>query len=205
MTTTEPSGRVPRRPSEGASSLGAGPAATATTRIALIHALVHSIAPVADEARAPVASNARVMNLLDDSLSADLARDGGGLDERMHERFIALAGYAVDTGAQGILYTCSAFGPCIESVKRRFGRLPVLKPNEAMIEDAVREGRHIGLLATLCADARRRCPKSFRPDAHLRPAFVDGALAALTHGHARRARSAHRTSGAAHCAPTDAT
>src|SRR6059036_1540528 len=106
-------------------------------RVALIHALVHSMAPVNDELQRRWPECER-MNLLDDSLSADLARDGGGLDERMHERFIALAGYAIDTGAQGILYTCSAFGPCIESVKRRFGAVPVLKPNEAMIEDAVR-------------------------------------------------------------------
>ena len=182
MTTTEPSGGVPRRPAEGASSPGGGPAATATTRIALIHALMHSIAPVADEL-ARQWPQCTVMNLLDDSLSADLARDGGGLDERMHERFIALAGYAVDTGAQGILYTCSAFGPCIESVKRRFGRLPVLKPNEAMIEDAVRAGRHIGLLATF-APTLSSMPEEFPPDVHLRPAFVDGALAALNHGHA---------------------
>jgi hypothetical protein len=127
------------------------------TRIALIHALAHSIAPVNEEI-ARQWPQCTVMNLLDDSLSADLARDGGGLDERMHERFLALAGYAVETGAQGILYTCSAFGPCIESVKRRYGALPVLAPNEAMIDDAVRAGRHIGLPAR-CASAagvRRR-------------------------------------------------
>jgi Asp/Glu/hydantoin racemase len=153
-----------------------------TTRIALIHALVHSIAPVNEEL-AQQWPQCTVMNLLDDSLSADLARDGGGVDERMTERFLALAGYAVETGAQGILYTCSAFGPCIEAVKRRYGALPVLTPNEAMIDDAVRDGKHIGLLATF-APTLSSMPEEFPPDVQLRPALVEGALAALNHGRA---------------------
>ena len=66
----------------------------AATRIALIHALAHSIAPVNEEL-ARQWPQCTVMNLLDDSLSGDLARDGGGLDERMHERFVTLAAYAV--------------------------------------------------------------------------------------------------------------
>jgi aspartate/glutamate racemase len=151
-------------------------------RITLIHALKHSIVPI-EASFARLWPDARLMNLLDDSLSADLARDGGGLDEAMHERFITLARYAIDTGAQGILYTCSAFGPCIESVKRRFGTLPVLKPNEAMIDDAVREGRHIGLLATF-APTLSSMPDEFPPDVHLRPALVENALGALGHGRA---------------------
>jgi len=80
------------------------------------------------------------MNLLDDSLSADLARSGG-LDAAMTARFVALADYAVGTGAQAILFTCSAFGPCIDEVKRRHAALPVLKPNEAMVDEAVALGR----------------------------------------------------------------
>jgi hypothetical protein len=62
------------------------------------------------------------MNLLDDSLSADLARSAGGLDARMTARFVALAAYAIGTGAQGILFTCSAFGPCIDAVGAQWPR-----------------------------------------------------------------------------------
>ena len=74
------------------------------TRIALIHALSHSVAPI-NEAFARDWPEAVRMNLLDDSLSADLARNGKGLDAAMHERFQRLAQYAVDCGAQGILFT----------------------------------------------------------------------------------------------------
>ena len=88
------------------------------------------------------------MNLLDDSLSADLARSGRGLDEVMHRRFETLGDYAVSTGAEAILFTCSAFGPCIEACARDLAPMPVLKPNEAMIEQAAGVGRRIGLLAS---------------------------------------------------------
>lgn len=111
------------------------------TRIALLHALSHSVAPInaAFERDWPEAVR---MNLLDDSLSADLARSGKGLDAAMHERFQRLAQYAVDTGAEGILFTCSAFGSCVEAVARRHAGIPVLKPNEAMVAEAAQgQGR----------------------------------------------------------------
>jgi hypothetical protein len=86
-----------------------------SARVALIHALAHSVAPVNAEFERTWPECVR-MNLLDDSLSADLARQGA-LDARMTGRFLALAEYALGTGAAGILFTCSAFGPCIDAVR----------------------------------------------------------------------------------------
>src|SRR6266508_3017186 len=106
-------------------------------RVALIHALAHSVAPVNAEFDR-VWPDCERMNLLDDSLSTDLARSETGLDERMTARLVALAGYAIDAGAQGILFSCSAFGPCIDVVAQRWPDIPVLKPNEAMVADAAR-------------------------------------------------------------------
>jgi hypothetical protein len=123
----------------------------AAPRIALIHALRHSTGPIA-EAFARLWPRPFLMNLLDDSLSADLAGEGQ-LTPAMTGRFLALAAYARRAGAQAILFTCSAFGPCIEAVKAAHPDIPVLKPNDAMIEaalDAAPSGR-IGLLATFPA------------------------------------------------------
>ena len=111
-------------------------------RITLVHALKHSIAPI-EASFAGLWPDARLMNLLDDSLSADLARDGG-LTDAMTGRFLALGRYAASTGADAILFTCSAFGRCIDAVAREHAPMPVLKPNEAMIEQAVAQGRRIG-------------------------------------------------------------
>ena len=119
-------------------------------RIALIHALTHSIAPI-NEAFAQMWPDAVRVNLLDDSLSADLAANNGVADEAMHQRFLTLADYAVNGGADGILFTCSAFGSCIERAAHAHANIAVLKPNEAMISEAMTavsgSSQAIGLIA----------------------------------------------------------
>jgi hypothetical protein len=151
-------------------------------RIALIHALKHSIAP-SEAAFAELWPEARIANLLDDSLSADLARESG-LTAEMTERFLTLARYARRAGADGILFTCSAFGPCIEACAADLAPMPVLKPNEAMIEEAVRlagpNGR-IGLIATF-APTLRTMPAEFPAGTDVTPLLAEGALAALDGG-----------------------
>ncbi|MHB1198651.1 MAG: aspartate/glutamate racemase family protein [Polaromonas sp.] len=149
-------------------------------RIALIHALSHSVAPI-NEAFARDWPEATRMNLLDDSLSADLAASGHGLDAAMHARFARLAQYAVDCGSDAILFTCSAFGSCIEAVARQHAPLPVLKPNEAMIADAVASGQRIGLVATF-RPTLDSMPPEFPVGVTLDCALAAGALEALNAG-----------------------
>lgn len=154
-----------------------------TTRIALIHALAHSVAPI-NAVMAREWPQAQRMNLLDDSLSADLASGHGGLNADMHQRFETLAAYAERTGAQAILFTCSAFGPCIEAVAARRPQMPVLKPNEAMIAEAVaavQSGGRIGLVASF-APTLQSLPAEFPADTDLRTALADGAMEALNAG-----------------------
>jgi hypothetical protein len=148
-------------------------------RIALIHALKHSLQPI-ESSFARLWPDVRLMNLLDDSLSADLARDGR-LTDAMTERFLALGRYVVSTGADAILFTCSAFGPCIEAVARAHAPMPVLKPNEAMIEQAARSGRKVGLLSTF-APSLASMPREFPASVELVPKLAEGALAALDRG-----------------------
>src|SRR5206468_7696803 len=148
-------------------------------RITLIHALKHSIVPI-EASFARLWPDARLMNLLDDSLSADLARDGG-LCDAMTERFLKLGRYAAGTGSDAILFTCSAFGPCIEAVARAHAPMPVLKPNEAMIEQAVARGRRVGLLSTF-PPTLVSMPPEFPASIQIVPKLADGALAALDRG-----------------------
>lgn len=114
-------------------------------RIALVHATPVAIEPIVSAFK-QLWPQARTTNLLDDSLSADLARDAK-LTEHMKERFVTLARYVRGGGADAILFTCSAFGPAIEAARAAVD-VPVLKPNEAMLDEALAAGTHIGLLAT---------------------------------------------------------
>jgi aspartate/glutamate racemase len=157
-------------------------------RIALIHALAHSIAPINTALEQDWPGVVR-MNLLDDSLSADLARNvkagGVGLNAAMHARFQNLAQYAVDTGANGILFTCSAFGPCIEAVARQHSGIPVSKPNEAMVAEAAaliaQHGGKLGLLSTF-GPTLQSMPPEFPAAMSLELGLAEGALDALNRG-----------------------
>ncbi len=148
-------------------------------RIALIHALRHSPPPI-EAAFRELWPEAQLMNLLDDSLSADLARVGR-LTPAMTDRFLTLSRYAKGTGADAILFTCSAFGPCIDAVVKELAPMPVLKPNEAMIEEALQAGTRIGLLATF-PGTLISMPQEFPANVTLITQLAEGALAALDRG-----------------------
>jgi hypothetical protein len=154
-------------------------------RIALIHALKHSVAPI-EEAFSRLWPEAQLANLLDDSLSADLAREGA-LTPAMTQRFLDLSRYAVRCGADGILFTCSAFGPCIDVCAAELAPIPVLKPNEAMIEEAIASSgplARIGLLATF-APTLATMPAEFvaiSPGVRVQPCLAAAALEALDRG-----------------------
>ena len=115
------------------------------SRITLIHATPVAVEPIVDAFKR-LWPEARTTNLLDDSLSADLAAVGR-LTDKMIERFVTLARYAHGCGAHAVLFTCSAFGPAIEAAQAALN-IPVLKPNEAMLNEALAAGNRIGLLAT---------------------------------------------------------
>src|SRR6266849_3146905 len=99
-------------------------------RIALIHAITAAIAPV-HEAFAKLWPKAEYTDLLDTALLVDREREGE-LTPAMTRRIGALAEYAAGTGA-----AAAARSP-----------LPVLKPNEAMFDAAMKAGKRIGMLAT---------------------------------------------------------
>ncbi|MEM5433310.1 Hydantoin racemase [Cupriavidus taiwanensis] len=115
------------------------------TRIQLIHATAVAIPAIAESFQR-LWPEAETANLLDDSLS-DALRDTPVDAPLIIARFKALTQYGVDCGAEGILFTCSAFGAAIEAAQAA-SSVPVLKPNEAMIDEALFSGTRIALVAT---------------------------------------------------------
>jgi len=157
------------------------------TRIVLIHAVEVAMRPVEAAMREHWPA-AQCSNLLDDALPRDLEA-AGTLTPEITGRIAALGRYAVGSGAQGVLFTCSAFGKAIDDAAKSLS-IPVLKPNEAMFETALDAGGLIGMLATFEPsidsmtrefddEARRR-----EVSAQLHTVYVPGALDALKSGDA---------------------
>jgi len=154
-------------------------------RIALIHATTIAIDPirVAFAAQWP---NAEPINILDDSLSPDRAKVAE-IPAALTDRIVALTKYAVSTGSEAVLFTCSAFGRAIEHAATTVG-VPVLKPNEAMFEAAIRKGGKTAMLYTF-PPARDGMEVEFReeaekinPDASISSFLVEGAIEAVRAG-----------------------
>jgi len=66
-------------------------------------------------------------------------------------------------------------------VARAHAPMPVLKPNEAMIEQAAAQARRVGLLSTF-APTLASMPSEFPASIELVPKLAEGALAALDRG-----------------------
>ena len=176
-------------------------------RIALIHATALAVDPIA-QAFIRHWPQARRMNLLDDSLSVDHA-EAGQLTPAMVRRFVDLAGYAKGTGCNAILFTCSAFGPAIEAAGEAV-RLPTLKPNQAMFEQALdgcaTAGGKLGLVATfeasipsMSAELLQMAKQRGKP-IELHAEFVAGAMQDLAEGragqhHEKVAQAARKLAG----------
>jgi len=154
-------------------------------RIVLIHAVTAAIQPILDAFKKGW-PEAEVSNLLDDGLTGALSREGG-LTPLIVQRICDLATYAAGTGADGILFTCSAFTPAMDVARQRV-TIPVLKPDEAMIATALEAGSRIGVVATLPATAPTQAAQLYAAAAEqgktiqVTTAAVPDALEALNAG-----------------------
>lgn len=133
--------------------------------VALIHATPAAMAPAvaAFGERFPQAG---LWHLLDDRLVSDAER-AGGLVPPLRRRMLSLIGHAVAGGADGVLLTCSMYGPVARLAAQLWDR-PVTGSDEAMYERVAAERPArvavLGSLETAVADSADR----------LRGALADG-------------------------------
>src|SRR5688572_23318232 len=131
--------------------------------------------------------SARIANLLDDGLFTWVR--AAGVVPEMYGVFRTLTRYMVSRGADGILFTCSAFREVIDACIAEFD-LPIFKPNDAMIEQALELGSRIAVVATVgptipSISAEIEQMAAARGQAvQLVPHVVDGAFDALAAGDA---------------------
>lgn len=108
---------------------------TTPPRIALISAVPAAIGP-ATAALDELYPEAEVWNILDDRLLVD-ADERGGLDDALRARMTRLIDHALAEGADGVLLTCSLYGPVASELRRT---APVLAPDEAAFAEIADAG-----------------------------------------------------------------
>ena len=116
-----------------------------TPCIAIIHATRNAVTAIEDTF-AQLWPEVEIVSLLDEYLSKELAKVGS-LNDALTDRIARLAQFGIAGGADAILYSCSAFGKAIEAARASID-IPVLKPNEAMLTEALAAGSHIRVVAT---------------------------------------------------------
>jgi hypothetical protein len=114
-------------------------------RIFLVHPTPLAMPPV-DEAFKLLWREAQVLNLLDESLYADVGPNGE-LTPGLYARVANLFRHAEASGADGIVFSGSTFGPAVEEGRKGI-KVPVLRIEEGMMDEAVARGGSILVVST---------------------------------------------------------
>ena len=154
-------------------------------RIALIHATRAAIDPI-EAATVKLWPEAEMISILEEGLSIDRAKSAE-LSSDLSRRIIDLSRYAEMAAADGVLFTCSAFGAAIDRANFE-ARIPVMKPNEAMFNAAFAYGDRVAMIYTFPPAAAgmeeefREASRDLESNARITSVFCDGALEAKRKG-----------------------
>ena len=114
-------------------------------RIFVIHPTAMTLGSMRD-AFARHWPEARVFNLMDESLY-DALDANGTITPVIRRGVRGLLQYCVAAEADGVVFNGTTFGPAIDEARAAI-TIPVVKPTEAMAEQAVAAGRRIAILCT---------------------------------------------------------
>lgn len=112
--------------------------------------LVHTSAtlvPIFAELCSKYLPGVKTFNIVDDSLIKNTIACGE-LTPATSRRVVNYAGSAQEAGADFILFTCSSIGQAVE-MAASLTKVPVLRVDQPMADQAVQTGKRIGVIATL--------------------------------------------------------
>jgi Asp/Glu/hydantoin racemase len=130
----------------------------------------------------------KVFNIVDDSLIKNVIACGE-LNPATARRVVNYVGSAEAAGADFILVTCSSIGAAVEA-SAALTKVPVLRVDQPMADQAVRTGTRIGVIATLpttlqpTSDLVRRRAIAAGKEIELEAVLCEGAFEALMSGDA---------------------
>jgi len=137
-----------------------------------------------------VMPNVRRINIVDDSLLADVMA-AGKITQPVTKRMCAYVQAAEASGADAILSLCSSLGPTID-IARPLVNVPVIKIDDPMAEEAARSAKRIGVMATVLTtlgptvDLIRSKATAMKKELQIEPALVEGAFQILMSGDRER-------------------
>ncbi len=127
-----------------------------------------------------------IYNIMDDSLLKETLANGGPT-ERVCNRIMNYAQAAQNSGADGILVTCTSVNQATKLIKQLIN-IPMMNIEEPVAQMAVENGKKIGILATLptspAAIGRviREKAQEMNKDIEIVNSVVDGAFDVLCSG-----------------------
>ena len=135
-------------------------------------------------------SNVDTFNIVDDSLIKDVIKKGN-LEPNTAARVVNHIKAAEEAGADVILVTCSSIGRAIETAAT-LCKVPVIRVDQAMADEAVQIGNRIGVIATLpttlepTSDLVQRRAEKAGKNVNITSKLCDGAFEALMSGDAAK-------------------
>jgi Asp/Glu/hydantoin racemase len=116
-----------------------------TEKVGMVHS-VASLVPVFNELASELLPGVEVIHLVDEGLLRDILASGQ-LTTHMARRFSLLASFAEESGAKIVMLTYSSLAPLVDEVKDTV-KVPLLRVDEAMADEAVKLGERVGVIAT---------------------------------------------------------
>jgi Asp/Glu/hydantoin racemase len=117
-----------------------------TQTLAIIHTTALTVAPL-KELAGELLPGVKVINFVDDSILPQLLENGAEV-AAVAPRLLQYSRFAKEVGADIILNACSSVGAVVAEMREAVA-IPVVRIDEAMAEEAVRQAQHIGVAATL--------------------------------------------------------
>jgi Asp/Glu/hydantoin racemase len=158
---------------------------TAQPSLGLIHTTPVTVQSM-KELAAMELLDVRVVNILDDSLLADVIA-AGGVTDPVRRRLRTYVQSAREAGADVVMSCCSSIGEAVEEIAAE-SDLPVLRIDAPMAAEAARLGPRIGVLATVrttlapTAHLIRRTAHDLGVPAEVEALVVEGAYDLLRAG-----------------------
>lgn len=157
--------------------------------LGLIHTSA-TLVPVFQQLCSQHLPGVQVFNIVDDSLIKNVIQCGE-LTPATARRVVNYTASAEAAGADFILVTCSSIGAAVET-SAGLSKVPVLRVDQPMADQAVQEGKRIGVIATLpttlgpTSDLVKRRAAVAGKEIELTSVLCEGAFEALMSGDAAK-------------------